>query len=164
MPSLPSLQDLLAHAQAAGELALPLPGRGATPLRHGVLKRWGAKNLSLARIAEAHTDALAILAEAGQSPRADRLYGVWASDGAAGRLTYARLANGDYVLQGSKQFCSGATFLEAALVTAHGEAGVLLLDVALDDAGVRPQPSVWESAALADTGTVTVDFADVQVP
>jgi alkylation response protein AidB-like acyl-CoA dehydrogenase len=162
--SLPSLQDLVAQVQASGELALPLPGQGATPLRHEALKRWGAKDLSLARIAEAHTDALAILAEAGESGRPGRLYGVWASDGPAGRLTYTRLANGDWVLRGTKQFCSGATFLKAALVTAHGAAGDLLLDVTLDAAGVRPQTSGWESAAMADTDTVAVDFDDVKVP
>jgi alkylation response protein AidB-like acyl-CoA dehydrogenase len=164
MPSLPSLQELLAQVRASGELALPLPGQGATALRHEALMRWGAKDLSLARIAEAHTDALAILAEAGQSARPDWLYGVWASDAPAGRLTYTRLANGDGVLRGTKQFCTGATFLEAALVTAHGEAGILLLDVALGDAGIQPQASGWESAALADTDTVAVDFNDVQVP
>ena len=41
----------------------------------------------------------------------------------------------------------------------------MLLDVALDDTGIRPQPSMWESAAMAeDTDTVAVDFIDVQVP
>jgi alkylation response protein AidB-like acyl-CoA dehydrogenase len=164
MPSLPSLQDLLAQAQASGELALPMPGQGATPLRHAALKRWGVKDLSLARIAEAHTDALAILAEAGQAARPAMLYGVWASDGPAGRLTYTPSANGDWVLQGTKQFCSGASLLNAALVTAHGEAGILLLDVALDDAGILAQPSGWASAAMADTDTVAVDFNEVQVP
>src|SRR6202789_1867174 len=164
MRSLPTLQDLLAQVQASGELALPFPGQGATPLRHDALKRWGAKDLSLARIAEAHTDALAILAEAGRSARPGRLYGVWASDGPAGLLSYTRLANGDWVLRGTKQFCSGATFLEAALVTAHGEAGILLLGVALHAPGRRAPPSGWESAAMADTGTVAVDFNDVQVP
>jgi hypothetical protein len=163
MHSMPSLQELLAQVQASGELELPLPGRGATPLRHHALKRWGAKDLSLARIAEAHTDALAIMAEAGQSPRPGRLYGVWASDAPTGRLTYRRLVTGDYVLQGTKQFCSGAGLLDAALVTAHGEAGILLLDAALDDFGIRPQPSRWASAAMADTDTVAVDFTDVQV-
>src|SRR6202789_485595 len=164
MRSPPSLQDLLAQVRATGELALPFPGQGATPLRHTALRRWGAKDLSLARIAEAHTDALAILAEAGQSGRPGRLYRVWASDGPAGLLTYTRLASGGWALRGTKQFCSCATFLEPALVTAHGEVGILLLDVALDDAGIRPQPSGWESAAMADTGTVAVDFNDVQVP
>src|SRR6202789_4325197 len=136
MRSPPSLQDLLAQVRATGELALPFPGQGATPLRHTALRRWGAKDLSLARIAEAHTDALAILAEAGQFARPGRLYGVWASDGPAGLLTYTRLANGDWVLRGTKQFCSGATFLEAALVTAHGDAGILLSDAPLRGAGV----------------------------
>jgi len=164
MRSLPSLGDRLAQVRASGELSLPLPGRGATALRHDALRRWGATDLSLARIAEAHTDALAILAEAGQSARPETLYGVWAADGPAGRLNYTRSAQGDWLLQGSKQFCSGATFLEAALVTAHGEAGVMLFDVALEDAGIRPQASEWASAAMADTDTVTVAFNAVSVP
>lgn len=163
MASLPSLPDLLAQARTSGEFALPLPGHGDTARRHEALKRWGARDLSFGRIAEAHTDALAILAEAGQPARSGSLYGVWASEGPAGRLTYTRSANGDCVLRGTKQFCSGATFLEAALVTAHGEVGTLLLDVALDDAGVRPQASGWASAAMADTDTVAVDFDDVRV-
>ncbi len=164
MPSLPKLQDLLAQAQASGELALPFPGQGATLLRHDALRRWGARDLSLARIAEAHTDALAILAEAGKPPRPDTLYGVWASDGPASRLTYTPLASGSWGLRGTKQFCSGATFLRAALVTAHGDQGILLLDVALDDPGITLQTSEWKSSAMADTDTVAVDFADVQVP
>jgi alkylation response protein AidB-like acyl-CoA dehydrogenase len=163
MPNLPDLRDLLAQAQASGEFALPLPGQGATPLRHAALQRWGAKDLSLARIAEAHTDALAILAEAGQSARMQALYGVWAADGPTGRLTYERLSNGDWRLEGTKQFCSGATFLQAALVTAHGDEGLVLLEVALDDPGITAQPSGWESAAMADTDTVAVKFEDVHV-
>jgi len=165
MPSLPSrLQDLLTQAHASGEFDLPLPGRGATPVRHDVLKRWGDKDLSLARIAEAHTDALAILASAGRPARAGGLYGVWASDGPAGRLTYSRMPSGDWTLHGTKQFCSGASFLKAALVTAHGEAGILLMDVPLDDAGIRPQASAWESSAMADTATIAVDFHHVRIP
>jgi alkylation response protein AidB-like acyl-CoA dehydrogenase len=92
------------------------------------------------------------------------LYGVWAADGPASRVTYSFLANGDVILQGTKRFCSGATFLEAALTTAHGERGVLLLDVSLDDPRVRPRPSDWQSAAMADTDTVAVDFTDARVP
>jgi alkylation response protein AidB-like acyl-CoA dehydrogenase len=165
MSSAPSLKELLAGARESGELTLPLPGQGATALRHKALQRWGAKDLSLARIAEAHTDAVAILAEAGKPARPGTLYGVWASDGpATSCLTYACLADGDFKLQGAKQFCSGATFLEAALVTAHGEQGILLFDVALDEPGIVAQPSVWQSAAMADTDTAAVGFADVRVP
>jgi alkylation response protein AidB-like acyl-CoA dehydrogenase len=159
----PSLHERLVQAQASGELELPLPGRGATARRHEVLKSWGARDLSFARMAEAHTDALAILAAAGRPARAGSLYGVWASDGSAARVTYSRSANGDWELQGAKPFCSGANFLTAALVTAQGAAGIMLLDVALDDTRIRPQPSAWASAALADTGTVAVDFDRVSV-
>jgi alkylation response protein AidB-like acyl-CoA dehydrogenase len=127
------------------------------------LKGWGWKDLSLARIAEAHTDAIAILAEAGQSAPPGMLYGVWASDGPGRRLTAKRLDTGDWCIEGTKQFCSGATFLEAALVTAHHEEEVLLFDVPLDDVRITPQPSNWKSAALADTDTVAVEFASVTV-
>jgi hypothetical protein len=163
MTRVPNLRELLAQARGSGELMLPLPGRGDTRARHAALQGWGAKDLSLARIAEAHTDALAILAEAGKPARPERLYGVWASDGPASRLNYNFLPNGDLSLQGTKQFCSGATFLEAALVTAHGERGILLFDVALEDTGIRPQPSRWASAAMADTDTVAVDFDKVRI-
>jgi alkylation response protein AidB-like acyl-CoA dehydrogenase len=153
----------MAELRAAGELALPLPGHGATALRHRMLLRCGSRDLSLARIAEAHTDALAILAEAGCAARSEAFYGVWASDGPASRLSAKRLVNGKWRLEGTKQFCSGATFLEAALVTAHDGEGVLLFDVPLGDPTVRAQPSLWKSAALADTATVTVEFSGVEI-
>jgi alkylation response protein AidB-like acyl-CoA dehydrogenase len=159
----PLLKDYLAALRVSGELALPLPGQGATPLRHQALAGWGRKDLSLARIAEAHTDAIAILAEAGCPPRAGVLYGVWASDSPASRLSAKRLSNGSWRLEGTKQFCSGATFLEAALVTAHDETGLLLLDLPLHDPQIRVQPSRWKSAAMADTATVAVDFSGVEV-
>jgi alkylation response protein AidB-like acyl-CoA dehydrogenase len=157
------LKDHLTALRASGELALPLPGRGATPLRHQALAAWGKKDLSLARIAEAHTDAIAIMAEAGCPARPDVFYGVWASDGPASRLSAKRRSNGAWRLEGTKQFCSGATFLEAALVTAHDETGLLLFDVSLHDPHIRVQLSQWKSAALADTATVPVEFYGVEV-
>jgi len=44
---------------------LPLPGGGATERRHRRLMEVGREDLSLAKLAEAHWDAVAILAEAG---------------------------------------------------------------------------------------------------
>jgi alkylation response protein AidB-like acyl-CoA dehydrogenase len=160
---MPNLEERIAELRAAGELTLPLPGHGATALRHQMLLRCGSKDLSLARIAEGHTDALAILAEGECAARPEALYGVWASDGHASRISAKRLDNGSWRLEGRKQFCSGATFLKAALVTAHVGEGVFLFDVLLDDPGVRPQPSLWKSAALADTATVTVEFSGVEI-
>jgi hypothetical protein len=45
---------------------LPQPGRGLTAQRWAVLAAAGEHNLAVARVLEAHSDALAILADAGE--------------------------------------------------------------------------------------------------
>lgn len=157
------LKEHIAALRASDELTLPLPGHGATAIRHQALRRWGQMDLSLARIAEAHTDALAILAEAGCAASPDALYGVWASDGPASRLNAQRMDNARWRLEGMKQFCSGATFLEAVLVSAYDGADVLLFEVSLQEPGIRALASQWKSAALSDTATVAVEFSGVEV-
>jgi hypothetical protein len=57
-----------------------------------------------------------------------------------------------------KQFCSGATLVDAALVTAHDADGVRLFDIPIEYTSVDPQPSSWESPAFADTATTAVKF------
>lgn len=143
---------------------LPYPGLGRTPARHRALWELGRKDLSLARIAEAHADALAILAEAGRSARPGALYGVWASDGPQSRVTATRSDHRGWRLHGVKQYCSGAAFATSALVTAHADGAVLLFDVAIDHPGIRPLPSTWASPALADTATAPVSFDEVLLP
>ena len=55
-----------AHAVLdAGLLDLPLPGRGGTAERYAALTAVGSVDLDLARLVEAHTDAVAILADLG---------------------------------------------------------------------------------------------------
>jgi hypothetical protein len=100
-----------------GELDLPLPGAGQTARRWAALADWGGRDLSLARLAEGHVDALAILAEAGRSPVPGALYGVWASrsGGAAVRLEQGRTSG---VLTGEMRFCSGARVLDRVLLVA----------------------------------------------
>ena len=51
---------------------LPLPGGGQTGERWAVLAAVGERNLTVARVLEAHSDALAILAEAGAARRTAR--------------------------------------------------------------------------------------------
>ncbi len=159
-----SLKSRLEQCASAGSLTLPLPGGGATPQRLLALADFGAVNLSLARLAEAHVDALAILAEAGHTPRADVLYGVWASDTPPSHLECVRLDHGGWRIGGIKHYCSGATLIGAALVTARDREGVHLFDVPLDQDGVVPQPSRWVNPAFADTATTAVEFHDVEVP
>ncbi len=161
---MPTLEKRLEGFAAANACRLPLPGAGATPKRYQALCHWGATDLSFARIAEAHTDALAILAECGHAPRPDALYAVWASDAPPSRVTCERLENGDWRIEGIKQFCSGAAIADAALVTAHHAEGVLLFDLPIRHPDVAVQPSVWASPAFADTSTTAVKFESLVVP
>jgi alkylation response protein AidB-like acyl-CoA dehydrogenase len=145
-----------------GKLDVPLPGHGRTPVRHEALFDLGREDLSLARIIEAHSDAQAILADAGRAARPGELYGVWASDGPQSRVTADRIPGG-WRLQGMKQYCSGATFVTSALVTAHATDGVVLFDVRTDRDVVRALPSNWATPAFAETATGPVAFDGVRV-
>ncbi len=150
-----------------GALDLPRPGGGGTPRRWAALAEWGGHDLALARLAEGHTDAAAILADAGREPAAGALYGVWAArSGGAGAGLY--LCGDDLVLTGTVRFCSGARWLDRALVVADpiggGSTGRLLVDVAVAHRGVRPQSDTWQTPAMDAAGTLDVEFDGVPLP
>jgi len=86
---------------------LPFPGSGETATRHLQLMNVAREDISLARLAEAHWDATAILAEAGKTIIADVLYGVWASE-RPGRAMVLKQDGNDFLLTGPKSFCSGS--------------------------------------------------------
>ena len=159
----PSPKDRLAQWVDAGSLTLPPPGGGSTPQRHAALRDWGARDLSMARLIEAHVDALAVLAESRHTPRPGALYGVWASDAPPSQVCCER-TDGGWRIEGLKQYCSGATLVDAALVTASYEGQVYLFDVAMDGPQVAPQPSTWASPAFAETATTAVRFDSLFVP
>ena len=158
-----SLAQKLADLAAAGRLDLPFPGQGQTAERHAALYELGRLDLSVARLAEAHTDAMAILFESGRISPADGLYGVWACDGPHSRLDLRVQADGGLRLHGMKRYCTGASFLDAALVTAHAEDGLYLIDLRLNRAGISVRETDWASAAFLDTATATVTFESVEV-
>src|ERR1700729_1767480 len=96
-----------AEAVESGRLNLPLPGGGRTRERWAVLADLAGQDLSLARLAEGHTDALAILAELGAGPPpAGPRWGVWAAQPPGPGLTARRTGDG-WRLDGTKQYCSG---------------------------------------------------------
>jgi alkylation response protein AidB-like acyl-CoA dehydrogenase len=156
------LKSQIHEPEFRARLDIPPPGRGDTLARHRSLADWGREDLSLARIAEAHTDATAILYECGITPRSNVIYGVWASDGPQS-LVVATPEDGQWRIAGVKQYCSGSSIVDAALVTAHTNDGLLLFDIPLDAEGVTVCPSNWANAAFADTATGPVSFAEVRV-
>ena len=150
-------------AEAAVKLAehygrlLPQPGGGQTAQRWAVLAATGEHNLTVARVLEAHSDALAILAEAGE-PVPDGTWGVFAAEAAPHRLE-ARGHDGRVVLNGVKPWCSLAALLDAALVTAHVGDGRQLFRVSLRDPSVTVDPpQTWVARGLRHVTSAAVRF------
>ena len=150
---------------AAGELDLPLPGSGQTALRWHRLAELTEADVVAGRLAEAHTDAVAILAELhGPNAKPDQLWGVWAAESRDAVLR-ARAEGDEVTLDGTKVWCSGAAICTHALVTAQldtdregGRRGLFAVD--LSDTRVHPLPSNWRNAGMADSDTRSVQFHD----
>ncbi|AXX29960.1 acyl-CoA dehydrogenase [Actinosynnema pretiosum subsp. pretiosum] len=144
-----SLRELL----ELGALDLPRPGGGSTAVRWEALAALGRRDLALARLAEGHVDAVAILGEADEEVLPG-LYGVWASKAGG---TGAALRDG--ALTGAVRFCSGAHGLDRALVVAAREDGDVLVDVDLTDPRVRRDGDSWRAIGMdaSDSADVTFD-------
>ncbi len=157
--------ELFEQLRASGQLVLPMPGAGRTAERHRRLVEIGRRDVAVARLAEAHTDALAILHEAGRAPRPDARYGVWAAeDPTAGLRLAAPTPHDAGHLSGSKAFCTGAGLVTRALITVPGPGGVTLLDVDLGDAArITVDTSSWVTSAFAGTKTGVVTFDQVPI-
>jgi alkylation response protein AidB-like acyl-CoA dehydrogenase len=146
----------------AGALDLPLPGRGETAQRWRRLAELAEVDIVAARLAEAHLDAIAIIAELnGPEPKPPQLWGVWAAESRDAVLSAH--GEGDATsVDGTKVWCSGAGLCTHALVTARldsGERGLFAVD--LGDAGVRPLPSGWRNPGMAESDTRSVQFSNV---
>jgi alkylation response protein AidB-like acyl-CoA dehydrogenase len=161
-------EDVVRSMLMSGELVLPMPGCGRTARRWASLADWGRSDLAVARLAEGHTDAVAILVEAGLSPEPDMLYGVWAArPGGLGASLSAGESTGSAphgVLLGSARFCSGARILYRALVVAQpSTTAPVLAEVRLDRDGARPDPASWQADGMAGSDTLDVEFTDLPV-
>jgi alkylation response protein AidB-like acyl-CoA dehydrogenase len=136
---------------------LPLPGTGATALRWQILAAVGTADLTAARILEAHSDALAILAEGGE-PVPDGQWGVFAAEAPHVALIGRRNTSG-WTLDGTKPWCSLGELLDHALVTARTAAGGQLFSVDLRQESVRAEPSTgWVARGLRAVPSGPVHF------
>lgn len=159
----------------AGLLELAPPGAGATAGRWTALAALAAADVTLAKLAEAHADAVAVLAELGAPPPGPgQLWAVWA---AVTPLLIARPgAEGRWVLDGRKPWASGSGCCDHALVTAAAPDGERLFAVDLGaahsgsadqgaaDLGagtVTPDAASWPAVAMSGTGSVTLGFRGV---
>ena len=140
---------------------LPLPGAGNTASRHARLMEAGREDLSLGRLAEAHWDALSILAEAQREPEMDVIYGVWASEIPGQPLTLEETST-TLVLDGRKRFCSGAGIVDRVLMTV-GRGLLVDIDLRRNDRSVRFDDSDWKTAAFAETNTATAIFRAFEI-
>jgi hypothetical protein len=79
----------------SGELDLPLPGRGSTAARWRRLADLTETDIVAGRLAEAHADAVAILADLeGPDVEPDELWAVWAAEAPDAVVTPAMQATG----------------------------------------------------------------------
>lgn len=143
---------------------LPLPGQGATLDRWRALAAVGAHDLTLAKLFEGHTDALAILHEAGQhdlAHSAGATWGTWCAEPPDARLLLLSTA-GHMRLRGRKAWCSGAHGVSHAVVSCWNVDGApMLAAVDLRQSGVRVSEDGWNAVGMRATASVDVWFDDV---
>ncbi len=146
---------------AAGIDRLPLPGAGRTLLRWQVLAAVAAHDLSLVKLFEGHTDALAIQAELGApSPPPGSRWGTWCAEPPNARLTFSlNGATPDVTVSGTKAWCSGAALLTHAVVSGWNETGApCLAAIALGQPGVTITDAGWHAVGMVATRSVEVQF------
>lgn len=141
---------------------LDLPGAGRTLARWQALAAVSAVDLSLAKLFEAHTDALAILAElTPASALPEGLWGVWAAEMPGATVTMRQVGNG-VRLNGRKAWCSGADVLDGALLTVWSDEGVsFLAKVNLHQAGITRTADGWHPVGMSGVQSGEVLFDEV---
>ena len=141
---------------------LPMPGGGSTLERWRALAAVGKVDLSLTKLYEGHTDALAIMAELGHADTdaAGASWCVWAAEAPGGRAVMHAGDSGGVRLSGAKHWCSGAVTGEYALLTAwEGDSTVpQLVAVELDQPGVVIDARQWKAVGMGASMSVNVTF------
>ncbi|WP_225833357.1 acyl-CoA dehydrogenase family protein [Pseudomonas sp. MM211] len=161
----PIQPEALAHALqtlcGAGLDQLPQPGGGHTLQRWQALAAVAAHDLSLCKLYEGHTDALAIMQHfAAATPPSDSTWGMWAAEPPQARVElHAEHSDGSVRLHGRKAWCSGAKVLSHGLLTAWNANGEQqLVAVALAQPGVSVSNEGWQAIGMQATQSVEVSF------
>ncbi|BDE69630.1 acyl-CoA dehydrogenase family protein [Delftia lacustris] len=159
--------DQLALLVAQGADRLPLPGHGHTLQRWRALAEVAAHSLSLAKLYEGHTDALAILSELQADLATEGLrWAVWCAEPPGERVQatptapHAAAHAGMAVqLSGYKPWCSGARAVDRALVSGWlADGRRCLIAVTMDQPGIRRDDSHWQAVGMAASASADVHF------
>jgi hypothetical protein len=159
--------DQLALLVAQGADRLPLPGHGHTLQRWRALAEVAAHSLSLAKLYEGHTDALAILSELQADLATEGLrWAVWCAEPPGERVQatptapHAAAHAGMAVqLSGHKPWCSGARAVDRALVSGWlADGRRCLIAVTMDQPGIRRDDSHWQAVGMAASASADVHF------
>lgn len=141
---------------------LPLPGHGHTLQRWQALCVVAEHDLSLAKLFEGHTDALAVMAELTpfETPVAGATWGMWAAEAPDASVEVQTAVSGSVHLGGTKRWCSGADGLSHGLLTAWwpDNRGPQLMKVCMDQPGVQTSRAGWHAVGMAASASVDVAF------
>lgn len=166
MTALRLVPDLSGEAELAAArflevlptLDLPLPGSGLTWERWRALAEIARRDLCVARLAEGHTDAVAILSELdGPRPVAGSRWAVWAAEPPSPVVEAEQTTDG-WRLTGTKPWCSGAHVSTHALVTARVGDRSSLFAVDLTAVRTAPVEDGWPAVGMAGSDSGPVRF------
>ena len=128
----------------------------ASPCGQDTRRRWNAladlarRDLPLARLIEAHLDAVTINDELnGPAVAKGQYWGVWAAEPPDGRVAATVNGADRWRLSGTKRWCSGAHLCSHALITAHAPDGHRLFVVDLTQQAVSPSEGDWVGNGMA---------------
>jgi hypothetical protein len=150
----------------SGGLGLGTEPDGAECLSQ-LLQMLGYSHLAVARLFEAHVNAIRLVARYGAPCQLHRvagdvaaghLIGLWVTDAPHNPLS----ASLEGLLHGGKAFCSGAGHVERALVTCrHPDETTRLAYLDTDRARATPLPAALQGLRAAATGMVGFDGATI---
>jgi len=139
---------------------LPYPASGQTYQRWQFFAQIAEYDLSLAKLFESHCDALSILNELGYEDQIDeQVWAIWAADGGPAPLQVQHNQ-----CSGIKTWCSGATFIQKALMSYKDKQGqAQLCIVELAHLSVHVDLSRWQAVGMQGTQTAQVSFDNTPV-
>lgn len=159
------LDEVLALARELSPTAQRL-GSDSAPYLTALLSV-GAGDLTVARVVEPHLDAVAILAQSAVAHEtsdvtSDGVWGVYAAEGPGHHLAGTPDEHGAWTLTGRKPWCSLASEVSQAVITAHTGPGMRrAFAVDLGHPGVSHPEQRWVSRGLTRVRSTSLELDGV---